>query len=189
MRTQARKSSTTSNGRSYRALRPTRHCKGSCRKRRHCKPFTAMWSGWRERATNSLPPCCTYRGFTALFPAIFVKIHPERFFGPRRRAFWPPKELQTGNGVWRVDMVKCPYHDTCIEYGWPRSCAAAFCDSDDISYTGLHPKLIWERSMTLGRGNDRCDFLHEGQIIVGGILKWKSNDSVHGISGILSCFV
>ena len=24
--------------------------------------------------------------------------------------------------------------------------------------TGLHPKLIWERSMTLGRGNDRCDF-------------------------------
>ena len=29
---------------------------------------------------------------------------------------------------------------------------------DDISYTGLHPKLIWERSMTLGRGNDRCDF-------------------------------
>ena len=23
---------------------------------------------------------------------------------------------------------------------------------------GLHPKLIWERSMTLGRGDDRCDF-------------------------------
>ena len=22
----------------------------------------------------------------------------------------------------------------------------------------LHPKLIWERSMTLGRGDDRCDF-------------------------------
>ena len=21
-----------------------------------------------------------------------------------------------------------------------------------------NPKLIWERSMTLGRGNDRCDF-------------------------------
>ena len=40
------------------------------------------------------------------------------------------------------------------------SCAVryCFCDSDDISYTGLHPKLIWERSMTLGRGDDRCDF-------------------------------
>ena len=26
-----------------------------------------MWSAWRERATNSLPPCCTYRGFTENF--------------------------------------------------------------------------------------------------------------------------
>ena len=42
-------------------------------------------------------------------------------------------------------------------YGCPELCRC-FCDSDDISYTGLHPKLIWERTMTLGRGNDRCDF-------------------------------
>ena len=48
-------------------------------------------------------------------------------------------------------------HDTCTEYGCPELCRC-FCDSDAISYTGLHPKLIWERSMTLGRGNDRCDF-------------------------------
>ena len=46
---------------------------------------------------------------------------------------------------------------TCTEYGCPELCRC-FCNSDDISYTGLHPKLIWERSMTLGRGNDRCDF-------------------------------
>ena len=68
-----------------------------------------------------------------------------------------PKELQTGNGVWRVDMMKCPYHDTCTEYGCPELCCC-FCDSDDISYTGLHPKLIWHRTKTLGRGDDRCDF-------------------------------
>ena len=54
-------------------------------------------------------------------------------------------------------MMKCPYHDTCADYGCPELCRC-FCDSDDISYTGLYPKLIWERSMTLGRGNDRCDF-------------------------------
>ena len=76
-------------------------------------------------------------------------------FGPA--AGFDPKELQTGSGVWRVDMMKCPYHDTCAEYGCPELCRC-FCDSDDISYTGLHPKLIWERTMTLGRGNDRCDF-------------------------------
>ena len=33
-----------------------------------------------------------------------------------------------------------------------------FCDSDDISYAGLHPKLIWHRTKTLCRGDDRCDF-------------------------------
>ena len=53
--------------------------------------------------------------------------------------------------------MKCPYHDTCAEYGCPELCRC-FCDSDDISYTGLHPKLIWHRTKTLGRGDDRCDF-------------------------------
>ena len=67
------------------------------------------------------------------------------------------KELQVGNGIWRVDMMKCPYHDTCVAYGCPELCCC-FCDSDDISYTGLHPKLIWHRTKTLGRGDDRCDF-------------------------------
>ena len=93
-------------------------------------------------------------GLYRLVPGVFVK-STRSVFGPA--AGFAPKELQTGNGVWRVDMMKCPYHDTCTEYGCPELCCC-FCDSDDISYTGLHPKLIWERSMTLGRGNDRCDF-------------------------------
>ena len=93
-------------------------------------------------------------GLYRLVPGVFVK-STRSVFGPA--AGFVPKELQTGNGVWRVDMMKCPYHDTCTEYGCPELCRS-FCDSDDISYTGLHPKLIWERSMTLGCGNDRCDF-------------------------------
>ena len=93
-------------------------------------------------------------GLYRLVPGVFVK-STRSVFGPA--AGFDPKELQVGNGIWRVDMMKCPYHDTCTEYGCPGLCRC-FCDSDDISYTGLHPKLIWERSMTLGRGNDRCDF-------------------------------
>ena len=93
-------------------------------------------------------------GLYRLVSGVFVK-STRSVFGPA--AGFAPKELQTGNGVWRVDMMKCPYHDTCTEYGCPELCRC-FCDSDDISYTGLHPKLIWERSMTLGRENDRCDF-------------------------------
>ena len=93
-------------------------------------------------------------GLYRLVPVVFVK-STRSVFGPA--AGFDPKELETGKGVWRVDMMKCPYHDTCAEYGCPELCRC-FCDSDDISYTGLHPKLIWERSMTLGRGDDRCDF-------------------------------
>ena len=77
-------------------------------------------------------------GLYRLVPGVFVK-STRSVFGPA--AGFAPKELQTGNGVWRVDMMKCPYHDTCVAYGCPELCRC-FCDSDDISYTGLHPKLI-----------------------------------------------
>lgn len=60
-------------------------------------------------------------------------------------------------GVWRIDMTRCPYHDECVRYGCPELCRC-FCDSDDITYDGLHPNLVWHRTKTLGRGDDRCDF-------------------------------
>ena len=65
--------------------------------------------------------------------------------------------LQTGHGTWRVDMTKCSYHDICVQYGCPELCPC-FCDSDDITYANLHPKLFWHRTGTLGRGNACCDF-------------------------------
>ncbi|WP_418230568.1 L-2-amino-thiazoline-4-carboxylic acid hydrolase [Butyricicoccus sp.] len=93
-------------------------------------------------------------GLYRLVPGVFVK-STRSVFGPA--AGFDSKELQVGNGIWRVDMMKCPYHDTCVAYGCPELCRC-FCDSDDISYTALHPKLIWHRTKTLGRGDDRCDF-------------------------------
>ena len=93
-------------------------------------------------------------GLYRLVPGVFVK-STRSVFGPA--AGFSSKELQTGNGIWRVDMMKCPYHDTCAEYGCPELCRC-FCDSDDISYASLHPKLVWHRMKTLRRGDDRCDF-------------------------------
>ena len=60
-------------------------------------------------------------------------------------------------GVWRIDMTRCPYHDNCVHYGCPELCHC-FCDSDDITYDGMHPRLCWHRTKTLGRGGDCCDF-------------------------------
>ena len=66
-------------------------------------------------------------------------------------------EHQTDKTAWRIDMTVCPYHDACVQYGCPELCPC-FCDSDDITYDGLHPGLFWHRTKTLGRGDDCCDF-------------------------------
>ncbi|MFR5786659.1 MAG: L-2-amino-thiazoline-4-carboxylic acid hydrolase [Christensenellales bacterium] len=87
-------------------------------------------------------------------PGIFAAQTP-KFFGIS--AGFEANEIRTTGGVWRIDMTRCPYHDECVRCGCPELCHC-FCDSDDITYDGLHPKLIWQRTMTLGRGDDRCDF-------------------------------
>ena len=87
-------------------------------------------------------------------PGIFATQTP-KLFG--ETAGFAATEIQTSGGVWRIDMTKCPYHDECVKYGCPELCHC-FCDSDDITYDGLHPKLFWHRTKTLGRGDDCCDF-------------------------------
>ena len=58
-------------------------------------------------------------GLYRLVPGVFVK-STRSVFGPA--AGFDSKELQVGNGIWRVDMMKCPYHDTCVAYGCPELC-------------------------------------------------------------------
>ena len=87
-------------------------------------------------------------------PGIFAKQTP-KFFG--NSADFEANEIRTTGGVWRIDMTRCPYHDECVRYGCPELCRC-FCDSDDITYDGLHPNLVWHRTKTLGRGDDHCDF-------------------------------
>lgn len=87
-------------------------------------------------------------------PGIFAEQTP-KLFGTA--AGFAAVEIRTTGGVWRIDMTKCPYHDACVKYGCPELCPC-FCDSDDITYDGMHPKLLWHRTKTLGRGDDCCDF-------------------------------
>ena len=93
-------------------------------------------------------------GLYHLPPVLFSKLTP-KFYG--ETAGFAATEYQTSGGVWRIDMTKCPYHDTCVEHGCPELCPC-FCDSDDIAYDDLHQKLVWHRTKTLGRGNECCDF-------------------------------
>ena len=87
-------------------------------------------------------------------PGIFAK-GVEKKFGSAAGFQAIPHEAT--KDVIRFDMVRCPYHDACVHYSCPELCRC-FCDSDDITYDGLHPKLLWHRTKTLGRGDDCCDF-------------------------------
>ena len=55
------------------------------------------------------------------------------------------------------DMVKCPYQDSCVRYGCPEL-VKGFCDTDDICYGNMHPRLFWGRTKTIGHGDALCDF-------------------------------
>lgn len=87
-------------------------------------------------------------------PDLFCTQTP-KLFG--KAAGFAAREIQTSGGVWRIDMTRCPYHDACVQYGCPELCPS-FCDSDDITYDNMHPKLLWHRTKTLGRGDECCDF-------------------------------
>ena len=93
-------------------------------------------------------------GLYRLIPDIAAKATRQTF---GTAAGFAAKELCTDKYTWRIDMTHCPYHDACAQHGCPELCPC-FCDSDDITYDNLHPKLLWHRSKTLGRGDDCCDF-------------------------------
>ena len=90
----------------------------------------------------------------SLVPTIFRKVANISF---NENAGFKKKDISVSKKIWRIDMIKCPYKDFMTKYNCPNLCQC-FCDSDDTVYEGLHKNLIWERTKTLGRGNDCCDF-------------------------------
>ena len=81
--------------------------------------------------------------------------------------FVTPKKTETGAFRFEIDhctlneteyhVMRCPYADFCRAYGC-EEILTVFCDSDDISFGNIHPRLIWGRTKTIGRGDAYCDF-------------------------------
>ena len=59
-------------------------------------------------------------------------------------------------GAYRMDVVACPYNRYFTELGCPELTKIS-CGADDRVYGNL-PGLKFERTTTLGRGGERCDF-------------------------------
>ena len=94
-------------------------------------------------------------GLARKVPGIFMKI-VLKGFGPD--AGFRYEFPETSGNEARANVVCCPYYETCRRYGCPEI-TRAFCDGDDAGYGNLHPKLVWGRTKTIGRGDDCCDFL------------------------------
>lgn len=64
--------------------------------------------------------------------------------------------IKKGKNEFFIDMKHCFWWDSCNEFGCPEICKY-FCECDDVTYGNLNT-LGMERTKTLGRGGDSCDF-------------------------------
>ncbi len=78
----------------------------------------------------------------------------KKLFGPGngfKNVFFPKKK-----GEYRMDVTACPYCRYFTELGCPEL-TKIFCENDERIYGNL-PGLKFERTGTLGKGAERCDF-------------------------------
>ncbi len=93
-------------------------------------------------------------GMRSLFVTVWDPL-TKKVFGPGngfRNVFYPKEK-----GKYRMDIVACPYNQYFTELGCPEL-TKIFCENDDRTYGNL-PGLKFERTGTLGKGAERCDFL------------------------------
>lgn len=110
---------------------------------------------WRaEGKAKVLRKMMKIPGLYKIMPKLFKKLTPNMFGEPAGfQSVWHE------DSEWDLsfDMVKCPYQEKCAAYGCPELCSA-YCDADDVCYGDMHPKVVWGRTKTLGKGGDCCDF-------------------------------
>lgn len=58
----------------------------------------------------------------------------------------------------RFNILSCPYYNTLKELGCPEVCPV-ICVQDEYSYKGME-NSVFERTKTIGNGDDRCDFCY-----------------------------
>lgn len=70
---------------------------------------------------------------------------------------WGFEPVEDSDDCFAYDIRRCFYLDTLESYGAPEL-TQVYCGEDDTVFEALPPCITWERTMTLGRGHDRCNF-------------------------------
>jgi len=93
-------------------------------------------------------------GLYKLVPRFAYKITTKKY---GTNATFRYGDVESSKNHMKVDMLGCPYYNACNRYECPEL-TDIFCTADDIAYGDMHPRLIWGRTQTLGRGDVCCDF-------------------------------
>ena len=70
---------------------------------------------------------------------------------------WQVEWIANDPEHFEYNIRKCLWHDACKELGCPELCRI-FCRIDELNFTDVSRHLYFERSKTLGEGQDCCDF-------------------------------
>ncbi len=123
--------------------------------RKEAEDFVTDYYRWRSAGMASkIKTIFKIPGLYKIVPKFFYSMS-QKSFGPS--AGFASKNQYLNKTEMRFDMVKCPYNDKCTKYGCPEI-VKGFCDADDICYANMHPKLSWDRTKTIGHGDEVCDF-------------------------------
>ena len=110
---------------------------------------------WRsEKMAKMVKKLVGLPGMYKKIPSLFTSL-TQKMFG--EKSGFKYKVYDTGKNEMRIDMLQCPYYEKCKKYG----CAEivpGYCEADDVCYGNMHPKLVWGRTKTIGKGGDCCDF-------------------------------
>ncbi len=72
---------------------------------------------------------------------------------------WEIEWLEESDQRVAFNIHRCFYLNTLTAYGAPEL-TRLFCQMDDVVYEALPASIRWERTGTLGRGNEVCDFCY-----------------------------
>lgn len=72
---------------------------------------------------------------------------------------WETEWIEDSDQRVAFNIHRCFYLNTLTTYGAPEL-TRLFCRMDDVVYEALPPSIQWERTGTLGRGDEVCDFCY-----------------------------
>jgi hypothetical protein len=89
--------------------------------------------------------------------AVFRRIVPAVVWFGFPPEGWGVEPVEDSEDCIAFDIRRCIYLDTLTSCGAPEL-TPVYCAGDDTLFAALPPSITWERTMTLGRGDDHCDF-------------------------------